>query len=161
MADASILKTKAAALAMCSGVCPWLNGEPASLIFDPYLTQTIRSPAPDPVTIPHSGRHRHQRNRWLVSTEHLQHAFSQGFSTGTTLNVFWTNALVLTSTLNSSIHPYNPPSASVSPATSAGVGRNVTRRNILVAENNRKIATWPSRSRHHHVTTPSRLLGAG
>src|SRR6266850_1717432 len=69
-------------------------------------------------------------------------AFSQGFSTGTTLNVFWDNTR---SSSTSTFNLFDPSVQSTIGVSFAqqllqGVGRNVTRRNILVAENNRKIA---------------------
>jgi len=148
MADASILKTKAGGFGY--GVPGSLSvGSTAnlpSLIFDPYLTQTISItsaliPVNNPLTsgagtgtngIAALGVHQNTYNT----------AFSQGFSTGTTLNVFWDNTR---SSSTSTFNLFDPSVQSTIGISFAqqllqGVGRNVTRRNILVAENNRKIA---------------------
>ena len=148
MADTSILKTKAGGFGF--GVPGSLSvGSTAnlpSLIFDPYLTQNISItsaliPVNNPLTsgagtgtngIAALGVHQNTYNT----------AFSQGFSTGTTLNVFWDNTR---SSSTSTFNLFDPSVQSTIGISFAqqllqGVGRDVTRRNILIAENNRKIA---------------------
>jgi outer membrane protein len=68
--------------------------------------------------------------------------YSQGFSTGTTLNVAWNNTRQSSS---SSFNFFNPDvssslSISISQQLLNGFGRYANRRNIMIAKNNRKIA---------------------
>jgi len=148
MADASILKTKAGGFGY--GVPGSLSvGSTAnlpSLIFDPYLTQTISiTSALIPVNNPLTSGAGTGTNGIAALGVHqniYNTAFSQGFSTGTTLNVFWDNTR---SSSTSTFNLFDPSVQSTIGISFAqqllqGVGRNVTRRNILVAENNRKIA---------------------
>jgi len=148
MADASILKTKAGGFGY--GVPGSLSvGSTAnlpSLIFDPYLTQTISiTSALIPVNNPLTSGAGTGTNGIAALGVHqniYNTAFSQGFSTGTTLNVFWDNTR---SSSTSTFNLFDPSVQSTIGVSFAqqllqGVGRNVTRRNILVAENNRKIA---------------------
>jgi outer membrane protein len=148
MADTSILKTKAGGFAF--GVPGSLSaGSTAnlpSLIFDPYLTQSVSiTSALIPVNNPLSsgaGTATNGISSLGVHQNVYNTQFSQGFSTGTTLNVFWDN------TRSSSTSPFTlfDPSIqstigiSFSQQLLQGFGRDVTRRNILIAENNRKIA---------------------
>ncbi len=117
-----------------------------SLIFDPYLTQTISiTSALIPVNNPLTSGAGTGTNGIAALGVHqniYNTAFSQGFSTGTTLNVFWDNTR---SSSTSTFNLFDPSVQSTIGISFAqqllqGVGRNVTRRNILVAENNRKIA---------------------
>jgi len=148
MADASILKTKAGGFGY--GVPGSLSvGSTAnlpSLIFDPYLTQTISiTSALIPVNNPLTSGAGTGTNGIAALGVHqniYNTAFSQGFSTGTTLSVFWDNTR---SSSTSTFNLFDPSVQSTIGISFAqqllqGVGRNVTRRNILVAENNRKIA---------------------
>src|SRR6267154_2660263 len=148
MADASILKTKAGGFGY--GVPGSLSvGSTAnlpSLIFDPYLTQNISiTSALIPVNNPLTSGAGTGTNGIAALGVHqniYNTAFSQGFSTGTTLNVFWDNTR---SSSTSTFNLFDPSVQSTIGISFAqqllqGVGRNVTRRNILVAENNRKIA---------------------
>ena len=148
MADASILKTKAGGFGF--GVPGSLSvGSTAnlpSLFFDPYLTQNVSItsaliPVNNPLTSG-AGTGTNGIASLGVHQSIFNTAFSQGFSTGTTLNVFWDNTRL------SSTSPFNlfDPSVQSSIGISfsqqllQGTGRDVTRRNILIAENNRKIA---------------------
>ncbi len=146
MADASILKTKAGGFGF--GVPGSLSvGSTAnlpSLFFDPYFTQTISINSAllavnNPLT---SGTGATGISTLGVHNSVFNSAFSQGFSTGTTLNVFWDNTR---SSSTSAFNLFDPAvqstiGVSFSQQLLQGVGRDVTRRNILIAENNRKIA---------------------
>src|SRR5258706_725767 len=148
MADASILKTKAGGFGY--GVPGSLSvGSTAnlpSLIFDPYLTQTISiTSALIPVNTRFTSGTGTGTNGIAALGVHqniYNTAFSQGFSTGTTLNVFWDNPRSSSSSAFTLFDPSVQSTIGVSFAQQLlqGVGRNVTRRNILVAKNNRKIA---------------------
>jgi len=146
MADTSILKTKAGGFGF--GVPNSLSaGSTAnlpSLFFDPYLTQNISItsgliPVNNPLT---SGTGAAGVSTLGVHNSIFNTGFSQGFSTGTTLNVFWDNTR---SSSTSAFNLFDPAvqssiGVSFSQQLLQGVGRDVTRRNILIAENNRKIA---------------------
>jgi len=149
MADASILKTKAGGFGF--GVPGSLSvGSTANLpalFFDPYLTQSVSiSDNVVPVNNPFlSGTGLTGTNALSalgIHTSSYNTQFSQGFSTATTVNVFWDN------TRSSSSSPFNLFNPSVQSTIGIsfaqqllqGFGRDVTRRNILIAENNRKIA---------------------
>ncbi len=148
MADTSILKTKAGGFGygVPNSLSAGSTANLPSLIFDPYLTQSISItsaliPVNNPLTsgagtgtngIAALGVHQNTYNT----------AFSQGFSTGTTLNVFWDNTR---SSSTSTFNLFDPSVQSTIGISFAqqllqGVGRDITRRNILIAENNRKIA---------------------
>ena len=146
MADASILKTKAGGFGF--GVPNSLSaGSTAnlpSLFFDPYFTQSVSINSAliavnNPLT---SGTGATGVSTLGVHNSVFNSAFSQGFSTGTTLNVFWDNTR---SSSTSAFNLFDPSvqstiGISFSQQLLQGVGRDVTRRNILIAENNRKIA---------------------
>jgi outer membrane protein len=148
MADASILKTKAGGFGF--GVPTSLSaGSTAnlpSLIFDPYLTQSVSItsgliPVNNPLTSG-AGTGTNGIASLGVHQSIFNTGFSQGFSTGTTLNVFWDNTR---SSSTSSFNLFDPAvqssiGVSFSQQLLQGVGRDITRRNILIAENNRKIA---------------------
>lgn len=148
MADASILKTKAGGFGF--GVPGSLSvGSTAnlpSLFFDPYLTQNISItsaliPVNNPLTSG-AGTGTNGIASLGVHQSIFNTAFSQGFSTGTTVNVFWDNTR---SSSTSTFNLFDPSvqssiGISFSQQLLQGAGRDVTRRNILIAENNRKIA---------------------
>jgi outer membrane protein len=146
MADASILKTEAGGFGF--GVPNSLSaGSTAALptlYFDPYLTQTIsladtRFPVNNPLI---SGTGSTTLSSLAQHTDTYNTNYSQGFSTGTTINAFWDNTR---SSSSSTFNFFNPAvqstlGISFSQQLLAGFGKQVTRRNILIAENNRKIA---------------------
>jgi outer membrane protein len=148
MADTSILKTKAGGFGF--GVPGSLSvGSTAnlpSLFFDPFLTQNISItsgliPVNNPLTSG-AGTGTNGIASLGIHQSIFNTAFSQGFSTGTTLNVFWDNTR---SSSTSTFNLFDPAvqssiGISFSQQLLQGVGRNITRRNILIAENNRKIA---------------------
>jgi len=148
MADASILKTKAGGFGF--GVPNSLSaGSTASLptlYFDPYITQTLSwSDARFPVNNPLiSGTGSTTLSALAEHNAIYNTAFSQGFSTGTTLNVFWNNTRSSSSSTFNFFDPAVQSSIGISfqQQLLQGFGRDITRRNILIAENNRKIADF-------------------
>ena len=146
MADTSILKTKAGGFGF--GVPGSLSvGSTANLpalFFDPYFTQSVSINSAliavnNPLT---SGTGATGVSTLGVHNSVFNSAFSQGFSTGTTLNVFWDSTR---SSSTSAFNLFDPAvqstiGVSFSQQLLQGVGREITRRNILIAENNRKIA---------------------
>jgi outer membrane protein TolC len=148
MADTSILKTKAGGFGygVPNSLSAGSTANLPTLIFDPYLTQNISItsgliPVNNPLTSG-AGTGTNGIASLGIHQSIFNTGFSQGFSTGTTLNVFWDN------TRSSSTSPFNlfDPAVQSSIGISfsqqllQGTGRDVTRRNILIAENNRKIA---------------------
>lgn len=146
MADASILKTKAGGFGF--GVPNSLSaGSTASLpnlFFDPFLTQSFSfNSAKIPVNNPFSSG-AGSRN-FLALGDHSDTyttQYSQGFSTGTTFNTFFNS---VRSSSTSPVNFFNPAvqsaiGVSIQQQLLQGFGRDITRRNILIAENNRKIA---------------------
>jgi outer membrane protein len=146
MADTSILKTKAGGFGygVPNSLSAGSTANLPSLLFDPYLTQSISINSAliavnNPLT---SGTGATGVSTLGVHNSVFNSAFSQGFSTGTTLNVFWDNTR---SSSTSAFNLFDPAvqstiGVSFSQQLLQGVGRDVTRRNILIAENNRKIA---------------------
>ena len=146
MADTSILKTKAGGFGygVPNSLSAGSTANLPSLIFDPYLTQNISITSGliavnNPLT---SGTGTSGIASLGIHQSIFNTGFSQGFSTGTTLNVFWDNTR---SSSTSTFNLFDPAVQSsiginFSQQLLQGVGRDVTRRNILIAENNRKIA---------------------
>ena len=146
MADASILKTEAGGFGF--GVPGSLSvGSTASLpnlVFDPYLTQSFSfNDAKIPVNNPFSSGA--GSLKFLALGDHSANyttQFSQGYSTGTTFNTFFNS---VRSSSTSPANFFNPAvesviGVSIQQQLLQGFGRDITRRNILIAENNRKIA---------------------
>jgi outer membrane protein len=148
MADTSILKTKAGGFGygVPNSLSAGSTANLPSLIFDPYLTQNISItsgliPVNNPLTSG-AGTGTNGIASLGIHQSIFNTGFSQGFSTGTTLNVFWDNTR---SSSTSAFNLFDPAvqssiGISFSQQLLQGVGREITRRNILVAENNRKIA---------------------
>jgi len=146
MADTSILKTKAGGFGygVPNSLSAGSTANLPSLLFDPYLTQSVSINSAliavnNPLT---SGTGATGVSTLGVHNSIFNTAFSQGFSTGTTLNVFWDNTR---SSSTSAFNLFDPAVQSTIGINFAqqllqGRGRDVTRRNILIAENNRKIA---------------------
>ncbi len=149
MADVSILKTKAGGFGY--GVPGSLSvGSTAnlpSLFFDPYLSQNVSfSDNVVPVNNPFiSGTGLTGINALEglgIHTDTYNTQYSQGFSTATTLTAFWDNTRSSSSSSFNLFNPYvqSTVGISLSQQLLQGFGRDITRRNILIAENNRKIA---------------------
>jgi outer membrane protein TolC len=148
MADTSILKTKAGGFGygVPNSLSAGSTANLPSLIFDPYLTQSVSItsgliPVNNPLTSG-AGTGTNGIASLGIHQSIFNTGFSQGFSTGTTLNVFWDNTR---SSSTSAFNLFDPAvqssiGISFSQQLLQGVGRDITRRNILIAENNRKIA---------------------
>lgn len=148
MADTSILKTKAGGFGygVPNSLSAGSTANLPTLIFDPYLTQNISItsgliPVNNPLTSG-AGTGTNGIASLGIHQSIFNTGFSQGFSTGTTVNVFWDNTR---SSSTSTFNLFDPSvqssiGISFSQQLLQGTGRGVTRRNILIAENNRKIA---------------------
>jgi len=146
MADTSILKTKAGGFGygVPNSLSAGSTANLPSLIFDPFITQSVAITSAliavnNPLT---SGTGATGVSTLGVHQSTFNTAFSQGFSTGTTLNVFWDNTRSSSTSAFNLFDPAVQPTIGVSFSQQLlqGVGRDITRRNILIAENNRKIA---------------------
>lgn len=148
MADASILKTKAGGFGY--GVPGSLSvGSTAnlpSLIFDPVVTNTVSfSDSKVPINNPFTSGTGIVTTALLplgIHTDTYNTQFAQGFSTGTTMTAFYDNTRSSSSPSVNIFNPYvqSTLGVNVSQQLLQGFGRDITRRNILIAENNRKIA---------------------
>jgi outer membrane protein len=148
MADAGILKTKAGGFGfgVPGGAFSGSSASLPNLFFDPFLTQSInlsdnRSPVNNPLI---SGTGTATLTALATHNAAYNTAFSQGFFTGTTMNVYWDNTR---SSSSSTFNFFDPAVQSTiginfSQQLLQGFGRDITRRNILIAENNRKIADF-------------------
>jgi outer membrane protein TolC len=149
LADASILKTHAGGFAY--GVPQSLSaGSTANvpnLFYDPVITHVFQiadliTPVNNPFT---SGVGPASTNSFLSLPAHsasYNTQYTQSFTTGTTITPFWNNTR---SSNESTFNFFNPAVQStlgitVSQQLLQGAGRFINRRNILIAENNRKIA---------------------
>jgi len=155
MADASILKTKACGFGYgVPGSLSWgSTANLPSLIFDPYLTQTISiTSALIPVNNPLTSGAGTGTNGIAALGVH-QNIYNtrsrKAFPTGTTLNVSGTTrARLQLPPLTSSIHPYNPPSASVSPSNFCRESDATSPAGISWSpRTTARSPTWPSPSR--------------
>ena len=146
MADASILKTKAGSFGfgVPNSLAAGSTASLPNLFFDPFLTQSFSfNSSKIPVNNPFSSG-AGSRN-FLALGDHSANyttQYSQGFSTGTTFNTFFNS---VRSSSTSPANFFNPAvqsaiGVSIQQQLLQGFGRDVTRRNILIAENNRKIA---------------------
>src|SRR5215470_17220524 len=148
VADTAILKTKAGGFGF--GVPGSLSaGSTASLpnlIFDPFVTQTVsfndsKVPINNPLTSG-TGIVANALGALGIHTNNYNTQYTQGFSTATTLTAFWDNTRSSSSSKVNLFDPYVQSTLGInlSQQLLQGFGRNITRRNILIAENNRKIA---------------------
>jgi len=146
MADASVLKTKAGGFGygVPGSLAVGSTANLPALYLDPYVTQTVSwTDVNFPVNNPFiSGTGSATLSSLEEHNATYNTTFSQGFSSATTLNVFWDNTR---SSSSSSFNFFNPAvqssiGISLSQQLLQGFGRDITRRNILIAENNRKIA---------------------
>ena len=149
MADTSVLKAKAGGVPIgtTGGLVGSSTANLPSLSFDPNLITTLglqdqTTPVNNPLisgtgtasTINHL-----QTHSTLFNTQ-----YTQGFQTGTNLSVSWDNTR---SSSTSSANLLNPTvqstlSISFNQQLLSGFGLSVNRRNILISQNNRKIANW-------------------
>jgi outer membrane protein len=152
MADAGVLKaraggtsygTPAATFAGSTANVPFLN-------YDPLLTQLIAYDDRDtPINNPFisgtgatgSGRQTPQVFPLFSHSATYNTQYQQSFDTGTSLSVAWDNNRA-SSTAANFFNPFVQSSlvVGVQQQLLAGAGRFINRRNIIIAENNRKIA---------------------
>ncbi|HKE09503.1 MAG TPA: TolC family protein [Candidatus Acidoferrum sp.] len=148
MADASILKTKSGGFGF--GVPNSLSaGSTASLpnlVFDPFISQTVsfndnKVPINNPLTSG-TGIVTNTLSALGIHTDTYNTQYTQGFSTATTVTAFWDNTRSSSSSKVNLFDPFVQSTLGVnlSQQLLQGFGRDITRRNILIAENNRKIA---------------------
>jgi outer membrane protein TolC len=118
---------------------PFLN-------YDPTITQSVffdnRITAVNNPLVSGTGQSLAKAASLGSHTAQYDTGYSQGFSTGTTLNVAWNNRRESSS---STFNFFNPDvasllSISVSQQLLNGFGRYANRRNIMIAKNNRKLA---------------------
>jgi len=152
MADVSLLKTRAGGYSYGTpgSIAVGSTANLPELYYDPILTQTfsfadVTTPINNPFTSGTAGSG--------VSTGVTQAAaltshssiyntqYQQWFDFGTSFNVSWNNTRA-SSIASNFFNPYVQSSLTVtlSQQLLAGAGRFVNRRNIIIAENNRKIA---------------------
>ena len=120
------------------------------LLYDPFITQTISfadvtTPINNPFISGTAGTgasiNTHQAAALISHSAIYNTSYQQYFQTGTSFNVSWNNNRASSNAANF-FNPYVQSSLTVSVTQPllAGAGRFVNRRNILIAENNRKIA---------------------
>ena len=118
---------------------PFLN-------YDPTITQSVffdnRITAVNNPLVSGTGQSLAQAASLGSHTAQYNTGYSQGFSTGTTLNAAWNN---MRESSSSTFNFFNPDvvsllSISISQQLLNGFGRYANRRNIMIAKNNRKLA---------------------
>jgi outer membrane protein TolC len=118
---------------------PFLNYDPTitlSVFFDNRIT-AVNNPL-----VSGTGQSLAQAASLGSHTAQYNTGYSQGFSTGTTLNAAWNN---MRESSSSTFNFFNPDvvsllSISISQQLLNGFGRYANRRNIMIAKNNRKLA---------------------
>jgi outer membrane protein TolC len=151
MADVSLLKTRAGGFGYGTpgSIAVGSTASLPELFYDPIITQTISfadvtTPINNPFIsgIGSSGSSTTSKVFGLVSHNSTYNTqFQKYFDTGTNLSVAWNNTRSSSNAANF-FNPYVQSSLAVtiSQPLLAGAGRFVNRRNIIIAENNRKIA---------------------
>jgi outer membrane protein len=150
LADTSILKAKSGgAGAPTSGSL--LGSSTANLpffSFDPLFTSSASiddktSPVNNPL-ISGTGTGVSSPNHLSTHTMVFDTGFTQGFQTGTNLNVVWDNTRSSSTSAANFFNPVVQSTLSIgfSQQLLSGFGLSVNRRNIMIAKNNRKIADW-------------------
>jgi len=151
MADTSLLKTQAGAFGYGTpgGLFASSSANLPSLQYDPYLTQTLAydsrtTPINNPfISGTGSGAVTGvQKAAGLVShTAQYNTSFQKNFDTGTSVAVNWNNTRASSNAANF-FNPYVQSALTINfqQQLLSGFGRSVNRRNIIIAENNRKIA---------------------
>ena len=147
MADVSLLKTRAGGYSYGTpgSISYGSTANLPSLLYDPTISQTIQvADATTPINNPFtsgigttsSGVFGLASHSAIYNTQ-----YQQNFITGTSLTAAWDNTRSSSNAANF-FNPYVQSSLAVtiSQPLLAGAGRFVNRRNIIIAENNRKIA---------------------
>ncbi len=149
MADASLLKARAGGYGYGTpgSIAVGSTANLPELYYDPTVTQVVGfSDATTPIANPYTSG-LGASGGTTVAQPLFSHAaeyntsYSQNFVTGSTLSVSWDNTRASSSAANF-FNPYVQSSLSVTfqQQLLAGAGRFVNRRNIIITENNRKIA---------------------
>ncbi|HTQ60492.1 MAG TPA: TolC family protein [Candidatus Solibacter sp.] len=148
IADASILKTKAGAPGYSTGGA-LLSSSTANLplfSFDPLLTSSaLIDSKTTPVNNPFiSGTGAASLNHLSTHTSTFNNQFTQGFQSGTNLNLAWNNSRTSSTSAANFFNPAVQSTLTIgfTQQLLSGFGLSVNRRNILIAKNNRKIADW-------------------
>lgn len=150
MADVSLLKARAGGFGygVPGSISVGSTANLPELFYDPFVTQTtsiadVTVPIANPFI---SGIGSGASNTNQAAALHSHNAtfntqFSESFDLGTTFSAAWNNTRT-SSTAANFFNPYVSSSLTftLSQQLLAGAGRFVNRRNILIAENNRKIA---------------------
>jgi len=148
MADASLLKTRAGGYSYGTpgSIAVGSTANLPELYYDPVISQTISvadvsEPINNPFTSGTGTTSVTQAEALIAHSSTFNTAYQQYFDWGTSFNVTWANTRGSSNAFNF-FNPYVQSSLTVqlSQQLLAGAGRFVNRRNILIAENNRKIA---------------------
>jgi outer membrane protein len=151
IADVSLLKARAGGFGYGTpgSIAVGSTANLPELYYDPFLTQYMSfSDATTPIANPFlsgtagTGTGLNTTAQPLFSHSAVYNTvFSKSFETGTSLNVSWDNTRA-SSTASNFFNPYVQSSLNIgiSQQLLAGAGRFVNRRNIIITENNRKIA---------------------
>jgi outer membrane protein len=149
MADVSLLKARAGGYGYGTpgSIAVGSTANLPELYYDPVLTQTLLfADATTPIANPFisglgaSGGTTSAQPLFSHTAEYNT-AYTQSFTTGSSLSVSWDNTRA-SSTADNFFNPYVQSSINIGfqQQLLAGAGRFVNRRNIIIAENNRKIA---------------------
>ncbi len=149
MADASLLKARAGGYGYGTpgSIAVGSTANLPELYYDPTVTQVVGfSDATTPIANPYTSGLGASGSTTVAQplfshTAQYNTSYSQNFVTGSTLNVSWDNTRA-SSTAANFFNPYVQSSLSITfqQQLLAGAGRFVNRRNIIITENNRKIA---------------------
>ena len=149
VADASLLKARAGGYGYGTpgSIAVGSTANLPELYYDPVLTQTIGfSEANTPIANPFISGTGSPSSATTAETlashsSYYNTSYYQAFVTGSSLNVAWDNTRS-SSTAANFFNPYVQSSLSISfqQQLLAGAGKFVNRRNIIITENNRKIA---------------------
>jgi len=151
MADAGLLKTRAGGFGygVPGAVFAGSTANLPSLFYDPLLTQVFAydsriTPINNPFISGTGGTGGGQTGKPFGLASHTAQyntQYQQSFATGTSVTATWDNARASSAAANF-FNPYVQSSLTIGVQQQllAGFGRFVNRRNILIAENNRKIA---------------------
>jgi outer membrane protein len=149
MADVSLLKARAGGYGYGTpgSIAVGSTANLPELYYDPVLTQMLQfADATTPIANPFisglgASGGTTSAQPLFSHTATYNTAYTQSFTTGTSLSVAWDNTRA-SSTADNFFNPYVQSSVNIGfqQQLLAGAGRFVNRRNIIIAENNRKIA---------------------
>ncbi len=148
LADTSILKAKSGGAG--AGTTGGLLGSSTANLpvfsFDPLLTSSaIVNSAQTPVNNPFiSGTGTAGITDLATHSTQFNNQFTQGFQTGTNFFASWNNTRSSSSSFENFFNPAVESTLTIgfSQQLLSGFGISVNRRNILIAQNNRRIADW-------------------